>query len=308
MAYIGEVPEYTYNQELGQPTAPVDYRQPIMTAFRMSDNPYYLPQEVSPLYYTDEMRVQDEYQRGLIGENLGQFQEYTGEQLGGLFSAINEIGESPYVAGNPLANAPRYNPYGGTRENFQTQQGYNNAQIDHMNNYLNQIGSYFGSVGNPQTPSSQSILANAPSQGSPPPMPSVGMNFNVGGIGSAPNPFQSFGVGSGGWGNSQIGTGGWGTPLGGGGWNATAPAVAGWGTTTPNSLFGGASSGGSGLSPNTSSSMPTPSSYPTPQPTTAGSGINKSGGAYSGSFGPSWASGAEDRVWNKVIGSFFGGE
>ena len=190
------------------------------------------------LYGVDEMQAQDAYQRNLLSENLGQFQEYTGEQLGGLFGAVNEIGASPYVSGNPLANAPIYNPYSGTRENFQTQQGYADAQIDHMNNYLGQIGSYFRNIGNPQTPSSQSILANAPSQGTPPPMPSVGMNFNVGGIGSAPNPFQSFGVGSGGWGNSQIGTGGWGTPLGGGGWNASAPAVAGWGTTTPTSLFG----------------------------------------------------------------------
>ena len=190
------------------------------------------------LYGVDEMQAHDEYQRGLLGENLGQFQEYTGEQLGGLFSAVNEIGASPYITGNPLSNAPRYDPYGGKRENFQTQQGYTDAQINHMNNYLGQIGSYFGNVGNPQTPTAQSILANAPSQGSPPPMPSVGMNFNVGGSGSAPNPFQSFGVGSGGWDNSQIGTGGWGKPLGGGGWNATAPAISGWGTTTPNSLFG----------------------------------------------------------------------
>jgi hypothetical protein len=184
------------------------------------------------------MQAHDEYQRGLLGENLGQFQEHTGGQLGNLFSAVNEIGASPFVAGNPLSNAPRYDPYGGKRENFQTQQGYTDAQINHMNNYLGQIGSYFGNVGNPQTPTAQSILANAPSQGSPPPMPSVGMNFNVGGSGSAPNPFQSFGVGSGGWDNSQIGTGGWGKPLGGGGWNATAPAISGWGTTTPNSLFG----------------------------------------------------------------------
>ncbi len=263
----GAVPQYSYNQELAQLPDPIYYNQPIesghwkdgITGGEYIDpqpeltskdkrtktslgytGSYHVPgfEDYMRLYGVDEMQAQDEYQRGLLEENLGQFQEYTGEQLGGLFSAVNEIGASPYVTGNPLANAPRYTPYGGTRENFQTQQGYNNAQIDHMNNYLNQMGSYFGNIGNPQTPSSQSILANAPSQGSPPPMPSVGMNFNVGGIGGAPNPFQSFGVGSGGWGNSQIGTGGWGTPLGGGGWNATAPAVAGWGTTTPNSLFG----------------------------------------------------------------------
>ena len=263
----GAVPQYSYNQELAQLPDPIYYNQPvtyghwkdgitggeyiesqpeltskdkrIKTSLGYAGS-YHVPgfEDYMRLYGVDEMQAQDEYQRGLLEENLGQFQEYTGEQLGGLFSAVNEIGASPYITGNPLANAPRYTPYGGTRENFQTQQGYADAQINHMNNYLNQMGSYFGNIGNPQTPSSQSILANAPSQGSPPPMPSVGMNFNVGGIGSAPNPFQSFGVGSGGWGNSQIGTGGWGTPLGGGGWNATAPAVAGWGTTTPNSLFG----------------------------------------------------------------------
>ena len=259
----GAVPQYSYNQELAQLPDPLYYNQPVTYDSEVGE---YIPlgltyqerkAKTSPaytgkytqyglggfedfmrLYGVDEMQAQDEYQRGLLEENLGQFQEYTGEQLGGLFSAVNEIGASPYITGNPLANAPRYTPYGGTRENFQTQQGYADAQINHMNNYLNQMGSYFGNIGNPQTPSSQSILANAPSQGSPPPMPSVGMNFNVGGIGSAPNPFQSFGVGSGGWGNSQIGTGGWGTPLGGGGWNATAPAISGWGTTTPTSLFG----------------------------------------------------------------------
>ena len=264
MAYtsIGEPEKYSYNQELAQLPDPIFYNQPVTYDFEAGE---YTPsgltsqerigktsrpytgglgtgggfEDYMRLYGVEEMQAQDEYQRGLLGENLGQFQEHTGEQLGNLFSAVNEIGASPFVTGNPLSNAPRYDPYGGKRENFQTQQGYTDAQINHMNNYLGQIGSYFGNVGNPQTPTAQSILANAPSQGSPPPMPSVGMNFNVGGSsGSAPNPFQSFGVGSGGWGNSQIGTGGWGTPLGGGGWNATAPAISGWGTTTPNSLFG----------------------------------------------------------------------
>ena len=154
-----------------------------------------------------------------------QYRDYSGQQLQSLFDAVNDLGRSPAITGEMFNNAPSYSPYGGTRADFTTgggeyydhgqerritrppvfnQQGYLDAQFNNMNNYLSKLGSYFGNMGSPQSASAQQILANAPAQGPMPIMPSVGnssLNIAGGGI-SANNPFQSFGVKSGGWGTA----------------------------------------------------------------------------------------------------------
>ncbi len=140
------------------------------------------------------------------------------------------------MSGEMFNNAPSYSPYGGTRADFTTpttkhrqvwdndankqaggyvsqpyqenvfdQRGYLDAQFGSMNDYLSKLGSYFGNMGSPQSASAQQILANAPAQGPRPVMPSVGnssLNIAGGGTTSANNPFQSFGVKSGGWGTA----------------------------------------------------------------------------------------------------------
>ena len=162
-----------------------------------------------------------------------QFQDYSGGQFKSLFDAVNALGKNPYMSG-----APRYSPYQGTRADFTTggewydegaggemghrptvfnQQAYLDERFGNINDYLGKLGSYFTNMG-PQSASAQQILANAPSQGPRPIMPTIGSNLNVGGGGTnINNPFPSFGSGTG---------GGWGTPptsLFGAGANATIP-------------------------------------------------------------------------------------
>jgi hypothetical protein len=193
----------------------------------------------------------------------GAFQGYAGNQFQSLFDSVNDLGASPMVSGSAYNNTPQYSPYQGTREQFTTgtqpayyndyaddgtwidpdgptaynQQGYLDARFGNINDYLSKIGSFFGNMGNGQDAQTQALLANMQGQGARPVMPSVGMgstfNPSAGGTGThGNNPFQSFGA---------LQSGGWGT--------------------APTSLFGG----GSGLNPNTSPSIHTPSSYPTPQ-------------------------------------------
>ena len=167
----------------------------------------------------------------------GAYQDYSGQQFQSLFDAVNDLGRSPAMSGEMFNNAPSYSPYGGTRADFTTggnpitasrmvddlhggfepqryqttspvvfdQRGYLDAQFGNMNDYLSKLGSYFGNMGSPQSASAQQILANAPAQGPRPVMPSVGnssLNIAGGGTTSANNPFQSFGVKSGGWGTA----------------------------------------------------------------------------------------------------------
>jgi hypothetical protein len=105
----------------------------------------------------------------------------------------------------------------------------------------------------------QALLANMQGQGPSPIMPSVGMPSGGGIAGTrGNNPFQSFGA---------LPSGGWGT--------------------APTSLFGG----GSGLNPNTSPSIHTPSSYPTPQRATMQASTE----------------GNQNSAFNNVLSAMFGG-
>lgn len=162
-----------------------------------------------------------------------QFQGYAGNQFQSLFDAVNNMGNNPAMSGEMFNNAPRYSPYGGTREQFTTgtrpstqeydssldgyrtydpdgpetfnQQGYLDARFGNINDYLSKIGSFFGNMGTQDT---QALLANMQGQGPRPVMPSVGMgssfNPSAGGTGThGNNPFQSFGaLQSGGWGTA----------------------------------------------------------------------------------------------------------
>ena len=226
----------------------------------------------------------------------GAFQGYAGNQFQSLFDSVNSLGGSPLVTGSAYNNTPRYSPYEGTRAQFTTgsnpgrmdwdfegtqylddpdgptvynQQGYLDAQFNNINDYLGKMGSFFGNMGSGQDAQTQALLANMQGQGPRPVMPSVGMpsvgmgggfNPSAGGTGgtSGNNPFQSFGA---------LPSGGWGT--------------------APTSLFGG----GSGLNPNTSPSIHTPSSYPTPQRATMRASTE----------------GNQNSAFNNVLSAMFGG-
>ena len=156
------------------------------------------------------------------------FQGYAGNQFQSLFDTINEYGTNPILTGEKFTNVPQYAPYQGTRSDFTSggqgqtpsvfdQQAYIDARFGNINDYLGRMGSFFGNMGPQQPQSIQQILANAPSQGPRPPMPSVGSNLNLGGGAGIGTTFPSFGVGA---------SGGWGTPptsLFGAGANATIP-------------------------------------------------------------------------------------
>ena len=107
----------------------------------------------------------------------GAFQGYAQDQFKGLFDMVNANKNQP----DPLASlsaAPRYNQYGGTRADFTNpvtktrqvwdndanmqaggyvdqpyqdsvfdQKGYLDARFGNINNYLSNLGSFFGNVG-----------------------------------------------------------------------------------------------------------------------------------------------------------------
>ena len=164
------------------------------------------------------------------------FEDYAGEQFKGLFDIANAqanplqgFAQTPVYSPNSVTRAdfstPSYQAYtmsdDGAYDNLQTfpgsfdQQGYMDARFGNISDYLGKLGSYFGNMG---SPTGQQILANAPSQGPRPPMPTIGSNLNLGGSTGGTNinnPFPSFGIGA---------NAGWGTPptsLFGAGANAT---------------------------------------------------------------------------------------
>jgi hypothetical protein len=220
-----------------------------------------------------------DWERRSMQRQMDQQQDYSGDQFQSLFDSVNDLGASPMVSGSAYDNTPQYSPYQGTREQFTTQndvgdspsfnqQGYLDARFNNINDYLGRMGSFFGNMGS-QDGQTQALLANMQGQGPRPVMPSVGMpsvgmgggfNPSAGGTGgtSGNNPFQSFGA---------LPSGGWGT--------------------APTSLFGG----GSGLNPNTSPSIPTPSSYPTPQRATMRASTE----------------GNQNSAFNNLMGAMFGG-
>jgi hypothetical protein len=211
-----------------------------------------------------------------LRSQMNQQRDYSGDQFQSLFDSVNDLGVSPFVSGEAYDNTPQYSPYQGTREQFTTQsdvgdspsfnqQGYLDARFNNINDYLGRMGSFFGNMGSGEG-QTQAMLANMQGQGPRPVMPSVGMpsvgmgggfNPSAGGT-SGNNPFQSFGA---------LPSGGWGT--------------------APTSLFGG----GSGLNPNTSPSIHTPSSYPTPQRATMQASTE----------------GNQNSAFNNVLSAMFGG-
>ena len=189
---------------------------------------YFQPLKYEPFSYTGATAPE------------GAFQGYAGNQFQSLFDAINKFGKNPAITGETFSGAPKYSPYKGGKDAFSTpsyeaytmsddgaydnlqtfpgsfdQQGYMDARFGNISDYLGKLGSYFGNMG---SPTGQQILANAPSQGPRPPMPTIGSNLNLGGSTGGTNinnPFPSFGIGA---------NAGWGTPptsLFGAGANAT---------------------------------------------------------------------------------------
>jgi len=238
--------------------------------------------------YQPTDRAVSAYERQGIRNQMNQQQAYSGDQFQSLFDSVNNLGGSPFVTGSAYNNTPKYSPYEGTRAQFTTgsqpgrmdwdfegnqylddpdgptvynQQGYLDAQFNNINDYLGKMGSFFGNMGSGQDAQTQALLANMQGQGARPVMPSVGMgggfNPSAGGT-SGNNPFQSFGA---------LPSGGWGT--------------------APTSIFGG----GSGLNPNTSPSIPTPSSYPTPQRATMRASTE----------------GNQNSAFNNLVSAMFGG-
>ena len=166
------------------------------------------------------------------------FQGYAQDQLKGLFDMVNANKNQP----DPLASfsaAPRYNQYGGTRADFTTggdryhtgenwatsptvfdQQGYLDARFGNINDYLSNLGSFFGNIGTTAGSNERvqedamaraNYAANLPQAGSP--VNSVGVP-QVGGL----SGFAQAAPGSnyGGWGGRQV-SGGWGShPVAGG--------------------------------------------------------------------------------------------
>ena len=203
---------------------------------------YFKPLEYAPFSYTGDVGPRESasvYGGNVWTESLpdytsrqaqgqsSEFRDYSGQQFQSLFDAVNNFGINPMVTGEKFQGTPQYSPYEGTRANYTTagpqqqvssggqtkwvpgpsifdEQGYYDARLGSIDDYLSRLGSFFGHLGPQQSQSSQQILANAPAQGPRPIMPSVGSNLNIGGGGgiTQTNPFPSYGVKSGGWGTA----------------------------------------------------------------------------------------------------------
>jgi len=174
----------------------------------------------------------------------GAFQGYAGDQFKSLFDIVNTMNAKP----DPLASfstAPRYNPYGGTRADFTTpsyqgwgmaddgsetnwqtfpsqfdQQGYIDAQFGNINDYLSNLGSFFGNIGTKSRSNERvqqdamaraNYAANLPQAGSPVNRVGVPQAGGLSGFAQAA-PGSNYG----GWGGRQV-SGGWGShPVAGG--------------------------------------------------------------------------------------------
>ena len=123
------------------------------------------------------------------------FEDYAGEQFKGLFDIAN-------LQSNPLqgfAQIPTYSPYSGTRGDFTTpggvtydedsreipfgpsfdQQGYLDAQLSNINNYLGGLSSFLGNVGNDASSQAvrQAEIQRAMNRAN---MPTIGMSQPMG--------------------------------------------------------------------------------------------------------------------------------
>ena len=168
------------------------------------------------------------------------FQGYAGDQFKGLFDIVNQVNAKPDPL-KSLSAAPRYSPYSGTRGEFTTpahvyhgsageesftrpavfdQKGYLDARFGNINDYLSNLGSFFGNIGTKSGTNERvqqdamaraNYAANLPQVGSP--VNSVGIP-QAGGL----SGFSQAAPGSnyGGWGGRQV-SGGWGShPVAGG--------------------------------------------------------------------------------------------
>ena len=167
------------------------------------------------------------------GDVTDQYRDWAGDQFKGLFDMVNaNRNQSDPLAS--LSAAPRYNQYGGTRADFTTggeryhgdegswetsptvfdQQGYLDARFGNINNYLSNLGSFFGNMGRTGGSNERvqqaaieraNYAANLPQAGLP--VNSVGVP-QAGGL----SGFAQAAPGSnyGGWGGRQV-SGGWGS-------------------------------------------------------------------------------------------------
>ena len=134
-----------------------------------------------------------------------------------------------------LSAAPRYNPYEGTREQFTTpattrydwdadttypvasvfdQKGYLDARFGNINNYLSNLGSFFGNLGISGA-SDEGVKQRAAQQAEyASSLPQVGSSGNMGGVpqtgGLSGFAQATPGSNYGGWGGGQV-SGGWGS-------------------------------------------------------------------------------------------------
>ena len=177
------------------------------------------------------------------------FQGYAGDQFKGLFDMMNAMPKNP----NPLSGfsqAPRYNPYRGSREDFTTggdpttlyrsvwdndansqeggyvnqpyagttpvnfdQKGYLDARFGNINDYLNRMGSFLGNISDDPSGIAvrQAEVQRAIQQAN---MPQAGSLSGYGGtpqVGGLSGFSQSApGSNYGGWGGRQV-SGGWGS-------------------------------------------------------------------------------------------------
>ena len=172
-------------------------------------------------------------------DQRSQFQDYAGDQFKGLFDIVNQVNTKP----DPLASlsaAPRYNPYSGTRDDFTTpggytfdedsreipfgpsfdQQGYLDARFGNINDYLSNLGSFFGNISTKSGTNErvqQDAMARANYAAN---LPQAGSLGNIGGVpqvgGLSGFAQATPGSNYGGWGGRQV-SGGWGShPVAGG--------------------------------------------------------------------------------------------
>ena len=158
------------------------------------------------------------------------FEDYAGEQFKGLFDIANA--QANQLQG--FTQTPMYSPYEGTRSQFTTpattrydwdadttypvasvfdQKGYLDARFGNINNYLSNLGSFFGNLGISGA-SDEGVKQRAAQQAEyASSLPKVGALGNMGGVPQTGglSGFAQAAPGSnyGGWGGRQV-SGGWG--------------------------------------------------------------------------------------------------
>ena len=159
--------------------------------------------------------------------------DYQGNQLQGLMSTVNMLGESPMATGRAYENIPQFSPFAKTRQDFTTggdsywatgmqddmhggqesysyetntptvfdQKGYLDARFGNINDYLNRLTNFFGNMGNnPNLQVQQGEIQRGMNRAMMPTIPTTQPSTGLSGFGNA-----------GGWGSHPAAQGGWGS-------------------------------------------------------------------------------------------------